>query len=88
MSKTLKATFAYEDTDYTRTYSFVVDDEAAENCKAKIIALNASLNGGQLDDTKEFFVSPEGDFFASITAAQLEYGETEVLDLDSARQGG
>ena len=72
MSKTFQATFAYEDTDFTRTYNFEVDDATeAASLKAGVLAVNASLRAGTAGGLSSFFVSNEGDNFTLISDAQL-----------------
>ena len=84
MSKKLKLTFGYADTDVTRVYAFDVADSITADCKDAIIDINDSLQGGTDGGLSSFFVSDEGDNFTLITAAQLEEVNKTVLNLNIA----
>lgn len=54
----------YKDTDFTREYEFNdVSDEAIliETVRAKVVAINESLAGGQADTLANLFVSDDYD---------------------------
>ena len=80
MAKTLKMTFGYDDSDFTRNYSFEIDDSLVSAAKDKIIGINTSLAAGTAGGLSSFFISDDGDNFVGITAAQVE--ETTVTYLD------
>lgn len=83
MSKNLKMTFGYHETEDTRGYNFAVADSVtAADAKAAILAVNASLTAGTDGGLSSFFVSDEGDYFTLITDAQLETVNKTVLDLN------
>ena len=83
MAKTLKLTFGYEDTEFTRQYNFdVADSLDGDAAKVAILGVNTSLKNNTDDGLSSFFVSNEGDDFTLITAAQLEEVNKTVLDLN------
>lgn len=83
MSKNLKMTFGYHETEDTRGYNFAVADSVtAADAKAAILAVNASLTAGTDGGLSSFFVSDAGDYFTLITDAQLETVNKTVLDLN------
>lgn len=79
-NRTLKCTFSYADTEYTRMYSLEVDESIdSDEVKTKILALNASLAAGTSGGLNEFFVSDIGDYFVKISEAKMvEVTETPV----------
>ena len=86
MSKKLKLTFGYEDTEFTRDYNFEVADSITASCKDIILDINASLKAGTDGGLGEFFISDEADNFVSIVGGQLETTDITVLTIggDSA----
>lgn len=88
-SNTLKLTFGYEGTDFTRNLSIGnVADSLVPYIKTKIKAVNASVVGGTDDGLSTFLRSDDYDpeegigTFAGITAAQLTTTETTHINLD------
>ena len=81
MAKTLKMTFGYGDSDFTRNYSFEIADSLVADAKTKIVGINSSLNAGTAGGLSSFFVSDDGDNFTAITAAQVESTEITYLDI-------
>lgn len=81
MSKTLKTTWGYGESENTRNYNFTVDDSLASAVKGKILAINASLTAGTAGGLSSFFVNDDGDNFTGITYAAIEGSTTEVLDI-------
>ena len=84
MSKTLKMTFGYDESELSRQYSFEVADSLASACKDKIKAINTSLAGGTAGGLSSFFLSDNEENFSAITYAALESSETLVLDIGGA----
>lgn len=90
-NNSVKLTFGYKDTDFTRTYKFdglsagVLDD-----VKPKILALNASIAGGSGAGIEEFFLADDYaagasatvGTFTGIVAAQIDTVEEIVLNLN------
>lgn len=88
-SSSIKLTFGYEGTDFTRSFTMHnVDDSLVSGAKAKIKALNASLAGGTDDGLSDFFRSDDYDSesgigsFTGITAATIVTTETTHINLD------
>ena len=81
MAKTLKMTFGYGDSDFTRTYSFEIADSLVSAAKGKIIGINDSLTAGTAGGLSSFFISDDGDNFTGITAAQIEESTITYLDI-------
>lgn len=72
MAKTAKLVFSYEDTEFTRTYNLEAEDSISSgDCKAKILAINASLAAGTDGGLSDFFVSDIGERFVKISEARL-----------------
>jgi len=69
--RTVKTRFKYED-DSTRLYSFDCDDSLAAGVKAKIIAINDSLEASTAGGLESFFVSDNGDNLVLIDGATIE----------------
>ena len=82
MSSTIRATFAYEGTEFTRKYDLDIEDEQIANAKAKALAINASLAAGTAGGLSSFFVSDNGENMKEISALQLITVTETVLDLD------
>ena len=79
MANSATLTFGYTNTDFTRKYTF--NNLSAADCaglKAKVLALNASIEGGTDGNLGDFFISDDYDaaegigYFNGITAAQYE----------------
>ena len=84
MSQTLKMTFGYGESDFTRQYAHEVADSLALDCKTKIKAINTSLAGGTAGGLSSFFISDDGEHnLTSIVSAQLESQTVTYLDLTS-----
>ena len=88
-SNSVKLTFGYEGTDFTRTLTLHgVADSIAGTAKARIKALNASVVGGTDGGLSDFLRSDDYDSeegigtFTGITAAQITTTETEYINLD------
>jgi len=88
-SNTVKLTFGYEGTDFTRNLTIGnVADSVLPNVKTKIKAINASIVGGTDDGLSTFLRSDDYDqeegigTFAGITAAQITATETTYINLD------
>ena len=63
-SYTIKATCAYEGTDFERVYTISDVDSisaATETVRAKVQAINQSLAGGNADGLEDFFRSDDYD---------------------------
>lgn len=82
MADTLRATFAYEGTDFKRKYDLDIEQDQIANAKAKTIAFNASLAAGTSGGLSSFFVSDNGENLKEISALQLITVTETVLDLD------
>ena len=91
MAKTLKLTFGYNGTDFTRQYSVadVPATLAAADIKTAIKGVNTSLSGGTDDGLANAFRSDDFDAtnnigkFTAITAASLTDQTVTVIDIDS-----
>ena len=82
MANSATLTFGYTNTDFTRKYTF--NNLSAADCaglKAKVLALNASIEGGTDGNLGDFFISDDFDAtdsenvigkFNGIVAAQFE----------------
>ena len=88
-SNSIKLTFGYEGTDFTRNMTIGgVDDSLISGAKAKIKAINASIAGGTDDGLSTFFRSDDYDAeegigtFSGITAATIVSTETTHINLD------
>ena len=92
MANSVTMTLGFSNTEFTRKLKLEnVADEAISGVKSKILAVNASLSGGNDGGLKEFFISDDYDATDSnnvvgqltgITAAQID--ETEVTLLNVA----
>lgn len=72
MAKTVKLVFSYEDTEYTRNYNLEADDSISSgDCKAKILAINASLAASTDGGLADFFVGEYGESLVKISDARL-----------------
>ena len=81
MSKTLKMTFGYGESELNRQYAFEVADSLASDCKDKIKAINTSLEGGTAGGLSSFFISDDQFNFTAVTYAALESTVTENLNI-------
>ena len=89
MSNTLKMTFGYQNTDFTRkvTVKNVNSSLTAAAIKTNIKGVNSSITGGTSDGLPTFFRSDDFDStnsigaFSGITAAQLESTTVTVIPL-------
>lgn len=84
MADTLQLTASYENTDFTRTYTFAVPDNLILGVKEKIMDINSSLYGGISDGLNEFFVSDNGDNLERFTAAKFINIEEEPITIAPA----
>ena len=78
---TIRLTFGYEDTEFTRNYELKIDDSLVAGAKQKIKDINNSLLGGTAGGLSSFFVSDSGENFTLITDAQLTSITETKLDL-------
>lgn len=90
----LKMTFGYEGTDFTRSFTISdVADSLTSGIKSKILAVNASLAGGNSDGLNNFFRSDDYNAdenigaFTGITAAQLESTTITTIPLTDGEEG-
>lgn len=84
MARTLQLTASYENTDFTRTYSFTVPNSLAAGVKHNIIGINDSLTEGTSNGLDEFFVSDDGDKLELFTAAKFISIEEEPINIAPA----
>ena len=82
MASTIRATFAYEGTNFTRKYDLDIADDQIASAKAKVLAINASLEAGTAGGMSSFFVSDNGENMKEISALQLFTVTETVLDLN------
>lgn len=94
MNNKLKLTFGYAGTEFTRNYTITnVADSLTGGIKSKILAVNASLAGGNSDGLNNFFRSDDYDAdenigaFTGITAAQLESTTITTIPLADSEEG-
>lgn len=71
----------YEDTDFSRAYTFDCAASVTADVKVKIKAINASLEAGTDDGMSSFFVGDDGQQLASITSAFIITDETSDIDI-------
>jgi len=69
--RTVKTRFKYDD-DSTRLYAFSCEDSLASGVKAKILAINDSLEASTAGGLESFFVSDNGDNLVLIDGATIE----------------
>lgn len=69
--KTVKTRFKYDD-DSTRLYTFSCEDSLASGVKAKILAINDSLEASTAGGLESFFVSDAGGDLVLIDGATVE----------------
>lgn len=90
MSNSVKLTFGYKDTDFTRDYTFNgVADSVLSGVKANILNFNASISGGlsAAAGLSSFFISDDYNAaegigtFTGITAAQYTAQTVTEIDL-------
>lgn len=82
-NSTLRTTFAYENTNFTRTYDFDIEtEEAKTTAKQKVIDINSSLEAGTAGGLSSFFVSDNGENFVKISNAKIITIEETILDLE------
>ena len=79
----INLTFGYANSDSKRTYTFGVDSLDGAALVTGVKAINASLAAGTSDSLNTFFVSDNGDYFSSITAAQSVFNGVTVINLDT-----
>lgn len=91
MANSAKLTFGYSNTEFTRQYTF--NNLSAEDCanlKAKVLALNASIEGGTDGNLGDFFISDDYDAsdsenvigkFNGVVAAQFEASTVTEIPL-------
>lgn len=84
MAITLQLTASYENTDFTRNYTFTVPNTIAPDVKRNIIAINESLFGGTSGGLNEFFVSDDGDNLQLFTAAKFIRIDEEPITIAPA----
>lgn len=77
----VQLTFAYEDTDFTRTYQLEIADSLQADAKGRIIEINNSLKSGTDDGLSDFFVSDNGERFTLISAAKFIVTTEEYINL-------
>lgn len=80
-TNTLRATFAYENTNETRKYDLDISEDAIPNVKEKTLAINASLAAGTAGGMSSFFVSDNGNHMIKISNLELISITETVLDL-------
>lgn len=81
-NSTLRATFAYEGTNFTRNYDFEIEDEFKADAKNKVLAINASMEAGTAGGLSTFFVSDNGENFIKISSAKIITVTETQLDLE------
>lgn len=90
MANSVKLTFGYKDTDFTRQYNFTgVADSVLSGVKSSVMDFNASISGGlsAAAGLSSFFISDDYNAaqgigeFTGITAAQYTTETTTEIDL-------
>lgn len=84
-NSTLRTTFAYENTNFTRTYDFDIETEEAKTAaKQKVLNINSSLEAGTAGGLSSFFVSDNGENFTKISELKLITRTETPLDLEGS----
>lgn len=86
MANTLRATFAYTGTNFTRNYDLDISEDAISTAKAKTMAINESLAAGTAGGMSTFFVSDNGEPMKAISELKLITVTETILNLDEGSE--
>lgn len=84
MANTLRATFSYQGTSFTRQYDLDIADEFIADAKQKVLNINSSLEAGTAGGLSSFFVSDNGENFTKISGLKLITRTETPLDLEGS----